>query len=361
MPAPFVADPPADEPAAAKPEPDVEPAAPDPAPPPRHEPRRGGGLFGTLLGGALAAAGGFALSHFDLLQLAPGGASTEVTELAARLQSLETAQAEAIATLQADAQALDGRLAKLESAPAPAAPDLSRLDDVEQRLSALAAIPSEGGASTMALTARLAELEQRLAALPAAGTDPALQQQLDQALAQLAEAEAAAKARADEAAAAAKAAARALALDALTEAVMSGGAFGPALQAMADPTLDAALGPLAESGVPTLATLQADFPPAARAALQLARESSTETGWGSRLVDFLAAQTGARPLTPQEGTTPDAVLSRAEFALSEGRVADSLAELAPLEAAIKAPLDPWIAAANAHLAAMTALQTARGE
>ena len=133
------------------------------------------------------------------------------------------------------------------------------------------------------------------------------------------------------------------------------------MQALNDPALTGALAPLAETGVPTLAQLQSAFPDAARAALRAARDLSTEDGWGDRFVDFLAAQTGARPLTPLEGDTPDAILSRAEFALSEGRVADALAELEPLDAAVKAPLDPWITQAKAHLAAATALQAARGE
>ena len=95
--------------------------------------------------------------------------------------------------------------------------------------------------------------------------------------------------------------------------------------------------------------------------LRLSRDLSTEDGWGDRLVDFLAAQTGARPLTPLEGDTPDAILSRAEFALSEGRVTTALTELDALDSAVKAPLDPWISQAQAHLSAAAALQAARGE
>jgi hypothetical protein len=118
---------------------------------------------------------------------------------------------------------------------------------------------------------------------------------------------------------------------------------------------------MAESGAPTLVQLQDSFPDAAREALRLARESSTDDGWGDRFLDFLASQTGARPLIPLEGDTPDAILSRADFALSEGRVADAVAELDPLDASIKAALDPWLASAQAHLAASATLQAARGE
>jgi hypothetical protein len=199
---------------------------------------------------------------------------------------------------------------------------------------------ADGNASTAALTAKLADLEQRLATLPDSGTDPALQQKLDDALARLTEAESAAAARASEAEAATRTAARAQALDALSGAVETGQPFTTELQALNDPALTEALSPFAETGSP-------DPGPAANRlsrrrphGLRAARDLSTKDGWGDRLVDFLAGQTGARPLTPQEGDTPDAILSRAEFALSEGRVADALAELDPLDPAVKPRLTP---------------------
>lgn len=323
-------------------------------------PSRGSGILGPLLGGALAAAGGFALAHFNVLGLA----STDATELAALTAQLDQAAKQQAAAEQkqgADIAALADRITALESAPAPVAPDLSRLDSLDQRLSTIESMPSDGTASTAALTAKIAELERSIAAMPIGGSDPALQQKLDDALARLAEAETAATARAGEAEAAAQAAARAQALDALADAVNSGQPYAAELQAADNQTLAETLGPTAETGVPTLAKLQADFPDAARSALRLSRDLSTEDGWSDRLVDFLAAQTGARPLTPLQGDTPDAMLSRAEFALSAGRVAEALAELDPLDPAVKAPLDPWIAQAKAHLAAIAALQTARGE
>jgi hypothetical protein len=342
---------PADEPAVAS---DPEPSAP---PPPQVVVRRGS-VFPPLLGGALAAIGGFALSHFDVLDLRPD-TSADLAALSSQLTEVQ-AKADGIDRLTADIATVTDRLTTLESAPPPEVPDLSRLDTLEQRLSTIEAMPSDGAASTAAVTAKLAELERRLAAVPQ-GASPELQQQLDAALARLDEAEAAATARAEEAAAAATTAERAQALDALDAKVASGEPFGPELQALEDPPLTEALSPLAEVGAPTLAQLQAAFPEAAREALRVARESSTDTGWGSRLVDFLASQTGARPLTPLEGDTPDAILSRADFALAEGRVADAVAELDPLDPTIKAALDPWLAQAQAHLGARAALQAARGE
>lgn len=333
-------------------------SAPELAPSPQPASIRRG-IFGPLLGGALAAIGGFALSHFNVLGFATD--SNGIPALTAQLEQATQQQAATEGRLDTDLAALADRIAKLESTPPAAAPDLSRLDALDQRLAAIEAIPADGNASTAALTAKVAELEQRLASLPAGGTDPALQQKLDDALARLTEAEATATARASEAEAATEAAAHAKALDALTAAVATGQPFPAELQALADPALTSAIGSAAETGVPTLAQLQSDFPNAAREALQLARDLSTEDGWGTRLVDFLAAQSGARPLTPLEGNTPDAILSRAEFALSDGRVADALAELDPLDPAVKVALDPWMTQAKAHLVAAAALQAARGE
>ena len=329
---------------------------PDPVPP--SAPRRPG-ILGPLLGGALAAIGGFALSHFNVLGFAPD--SGVIPALTTQLDAATQQQAAATAKLGTDLTALTDRVAVLESAPAPEMPDLSRLDTLDQRLAAIEAMPADGNASTAALTAKIADLEQRLATPPINGSDPALEQKLDDALARLTEAESAASARASEAEAATLNAARAQALDALSSAVETGQTFTTELQALNDPALTEALSPFAETGAPTLAQLQTAFPDAARTALRAARDLGTKDGWGDRLVDFLAAQTGARPLTPQEGNTPDAILSRAEFALSEARVADALAELDALDPAVKPLLDPWIAQAKAHLAVAAALQAARGK
>ena len=57
---------------------------------------------------------------------------------------------------------------------------------------------------------------------------------------------------------------------------------------------------------------------------------------------FLRTQMQARSLTPQEGSTPDAVLSRAEAALGGGDVAATLAELDALPAEGRAAMQGWI-------------------
>jgi hypothetical protein len=69
---------------------------------------------------------------------------------------------------------------------------------------------------------------------------------------------------------------------------------------------------------------------------------------------FFRTQTQARSLTPQEGDTPDAVLSRAEAALAEGNVAAALAELEALPDDGRAAMQVWIDSAEARAAAVSA-------
>lgn len=326
------------------------------------EPRRRSGVLGPLLGGAMAAAGGFGLAYFEVFDLRPDPAPDQSAEIAALKDQLARLSDAAgnVALLGERLDALDTRLAALESRPAPEAPDLSGLRALEDRMAAIEALPAGEGASTSALAARLARIETALQSQPAADTT-ALQAELDAALARLGEAEAEATARTTQAEATAAKAARDLALRALRDAVTSGQPFADKLQALADPALDAALGPMADTGAPTLAALQAGFPDAARETLRLAREVSPDDGWSDRLLDFLASQTEARSLTPREGDTADAILSRAEFALGEARVVDALAELALLDPALSAPLETWTKNAQLYVSTMAALAAAGGE
>ena len=86
---------------------------------------------------------------------------------------------------------------------------------------------------------------------------------------------------------------------------------------------DALSAPAKEGVADPGVALRSSFAPAARTALADARDADKTTG----LVAFLQRQTGARSVTPQEGDSPDAVLSRAEAALAGGDVAAALSEL----------------------------------
>lgn len=305
---------------------------------PLKPPRSGGTspLLAGMLGGAVVAFAGLALVL--------GGFIGQPTALLDALAANKAAQSQTLS-------ALESRIAALEAALPP---DLSRLDALELQLQTVEAQPQGSDDLARDLAARLEALEAAFAAAPVPEGTPA---EIEAALARVAALEAEAAAATEAAEEAALAAETARAREALTEAVASGTSFAAELTALADPKLTATLSPHA-AGVTPLTELQVSFPDAARAVLDLARQSDGDAGWANRLTDFLADQTGARSVTPREGTDPDAILSRAEFALGEGRLADALAELQTLPADIRAPLEAWITQAKARAAVDAALRGA---
>ncbi|CAM5310654.1 hypothetical protein FALB51S_00807 [Frigidibacter albus] len=114
-------------------------------------------------------------------------------------------------------------------------------------------------------------------------------------------------------------------------------------------------------GVPTLGSLQDSFPEAARKALAASLPVTAGTGTWDRVGAFLQAQTGARSLAPREGTDPDAVLSRAEAALTAGDLQGALAELEGLPAEGRAATAAWEAQAAARIAATGAADALAAE
>lgn len=109
--------------------------------------------------------------------------------------------------------------------------------------------------------------------------------------------------------------------------------------------------------VPSLDTLQAGFPEAARAALRTSLREESASGAGNPIANFLRAQTGARSVAPREGDDPDAVLSRANAAVEAGRIAEAVTEVETLpEPARTAPaMADWLAGATAYRDAQAAL------
>ncbi|MCZ8151418.1 MAG: hypothetical protein O9292_03330, partial [Rhodobacteraceae bacterium] len=144
------------------------------------------------------------------------------------------------------------------------------------------------------------------------------------------------------------------ALDRIAAALDSGSPFAAAAAELG-PDLPPALADHAASGLPTIADLQISFEEAARRALEEALRANMGESWTDRVSNFLRSQTGLRSLTPREGNDPDAVLSRAEAALGQGRVADALAELDAMPEAGKPALSDWIAEAGVRTAAQDAL------
>lgn len=253
------------------------------------------------------------------------------TDQAGLATALEEAKSAAAAAQKA-ASALEGRVAALESAPPAAA---SGGTDWQPQIDALkaqlAAMDTAQSATEEQIAAAAAEAQARIAAA-------------EQAAAEL---------RASSEAAARQALAQA-ALARLHAAFEAGTALAPAL-ADAE-TAGLAVPDALKAPVPTLAQLQSGFPEAARKALALARKHDAGESLGDRLGSFLLAQTGARPLTPQEGSAPDAVLSRAQVAVDEGRLADALSEIAALPEPARAELQAWQALVEQRLAVAQALQ-----
>ncbi len=330
----------------------------------------------AAVGGAIAA-----LFGFGLAQVVPNGWPLQGTDalrstLSEQASTLATQQSEidrltaALAEVQARPTAdatLADRLATIEAAiPAPYDPGTvtDRLDVIDQRLAAIESMPTDGsGASPAALAAQaaaLAALQTEVAALRVnSGSAADIEAATAAAEARLAEAEARAAALGDAAEADAARALAATSLRQIEVALEVGGPFASALPAFDAARLPAVLADNAATGLPTLTDLQAAFPDAARAALEASLRADMGEGWTERVTSFLRTQTGARSLTPREGNDPDAILSRAEAALAEGRIADSMAEIATLPAEGLAAMTSFTDAIALYLAGQDAMKTLR--
>lgn len=295
---------------------------------------RQGGFWSMLLGGVVAAGVGVAAAPYVL---PPAWFAPEESGVDAAL----AAQDAKLTALRAD---LDG---------VQSPPDLSgELEGLSETLTAL--------------TGQITDLEGRIAALesrPAAqsgGVAAAEIEELRASLAaQAAEVEAlrtAADAQETAARDSAVATLRRAALTQVMTALDTGSEYAPALNDLRDTGAEVpeALAEQAETGVPTQSALIETFPEAARAALVAARAESGDAVAG--VGGFFKSQLGIRSLSPQEGDDPDAVLSRAEAALADGRLSDTLAEIEALPEAARAPLAAWVALATRRQEALAAAE-----
>ncbi len=342
----------------------LEPAVSEQEAAPQLPPRMG---VPAAIGGALAAIFGFGLA-----QVLPGGWPLRGTDaIEATLAEQATVIADQQAELARLGTALDAppatdpelaeRLAALESvvpAPYDDAALADRMTAIEGRMTAIEALPADGsGASPAAIAA----LQAEVAALrEGSGTSADVTAAAEAAEARLVEAEQRAEAlRAAAEADAARAETRS-ALRQIDVALETGGPFSSALSAFdATAAIPTVLADNAATGLPTITDLQATFPDAARAALEASLRADMGESWSERVGSFLQSQTGARSLTPREGDDPDAVLSRAEAILGEGRPADALTELATLPPEGLAAMAEWSAQVQLHLDGLDAVQTLR--
>ncbi len=112
----------------------------------------------------------------------------------------------------------------------------------------------------------------------------------------------------------------------------------------------------ADSGVKTVAALSTSFPDAAHAAIRADISARAGDGPLGRFGAFLESQVASRSLTPQEGDTTDAVLSRIEAALSDGNLDAAVAEAASLPSDAANAMAGWIKNADGRARASTALE-----
>ena len=295
-----------------------------------------------LLGGALAAAAGYGVAQY-----VPNGwpMASVVT-----LQTQVAVLSDQVQALQADLQKADARLASLETAPAPLG-DTAQIAALELRLAALESKPMPAGTDSAALD----QLRTEVAAIKTNGAavmSAQVQADLD-AKVQATEA----KLTAIEQSAQAQAAATLTraALGQIAAALDSGAPYPSAIAALAGADIAVVLTDNATAGLPSLQALQASFPDSARTALEAALRANMGESWSERVGNFLRTQVGVRSLTPRDGPDPDAILSRAEAALTAGDVAQALAEIATLPTPAQDALSAWRVRAQLRLDAQAAL------
>jgi hypothetical protein len=141
-------------------------------------------------------------------------------------------------------------------------------------------------------------------------------------------------------------------------AIESGAPFEAPLAALdgqAGVTVPQALVEAAPTGVATMARLRDDFSDAAHAAIRTGIMAGAGDGVVARTRAFFGAQMASRSLTPQDGASPDAVLSRVESQLRQDHLDAAIAEADKLPAEAQAAMGPWLAAARLRAGAVDGL------
>ena len=321
------------------------------APAPRAPEKRPSVFFPMLLGGIIAGGIGFAASELDLLEefglrskvvandnatAVDNAVTKQIADQDARITALEQAEPAAPAT---DSAAIDG--AAVEELKSTLAALNARVDEIANRPEAPAPAPPKVDTSGFE-----AELETLKSSVEAQRDE--IQKLIDNAT------------TIEEATSrAAKTASQQSAVARIVSALSTGQPFEAAiadLESAGTQDVPPALVDTAASGVVTIASLQDRFTDNARAALAAARAAAPASESGG-ISGFFKQQLGARSVAPREGNDPDAVLSRAEAAIKDGRLGDALSELQALPDAAKEPLSEWLKDAQARQDAQDAVQS----
>lgn len=331
-----------------EPEPVVEQKTFEPLPPPvePHDSASNSVFLPAILGGLIAAGLGFGAAYYFIPRFEP-----------AMVETMETNEA-AIAEVRAEIAAID-----TTSGLAPLSEEISalgtqvtdqfasldaRIVSFEDRLVALEKQPSaDGTLQETALEAYQAELDQLRAQV---------EEQAGAAFAQLESTRAEAAAIEEAALLAARNAKARAALAQIRSSLDTGAPMTTALAELEDvmgAPAPEGLASVAE-GVPTLAKLQGDFPPAARQALADARSEGASGESSGAFGSFLREQLNVRSVAPRDGNDADAILSRAEAALKEGQLETALTEVSGLPEIAAAPLAGWVNQVQARVDALNA-------
>lgn len=351
-----------------------------------------GGFFGNVLkgvgllaiGGALALwgapklvpylpSGMSGLANF----LTPGAASPEssevTTEIAAQHDALEAQKTalsdlqSQVAEIQASAEA-EGETAAGEDVNPRFDELTTRLDDIDTRLGALEANVNENGvveasgASGLdeATLAQISALASDVEALKS--ENEALKSEVDAAQSavneQLVAAEEIAQeseAKAEEAIGLAEKTKAAAELRVALESGENVEAAAKDAEAAGIAVPEALVNDASE--VRSASELKADFGDYAIEAIRAGiRAGSGETATDA-IRGFLKSRFTPRSTTPQEGSTPDAILSRAEDMVRRDDFSGAIAEMEALPAVSKTVMQPWIDEAEKRIEAMNALQS----
>ena len=347
-------------------------AAGDPAPAESGRHRFPALLAALFLGGLLAGGIGY---YSARLATPPPDGSAEIRALAGQIAN--------------DMAALETRLAALESRPPDPAlerigEDLAALSerleltesqlqqlirDTEETRQRIAESLSAGGTALDAtvtgmldgLAAEIAALKDRVDAGQAAGT--ALAARLDSLSEsmnrQIESVREGVDSLSSSAAAAVQGVDLARNMERLRAALDSGRAYADILAEIARQAaidIPEALQRGAEAGIPPLLKLQSDFPAAARAGLKAAIRAEAGEGVAARLGAFLKSQIAARSLEARPGDDPDAILSRAEAALKQGRLRAAVDLVRSLPPAAIDAMAGWLESAEKRLGAEAGLE-----
>lgn len=275
----------------------------------------------------------------------------ELATLAARIEAAEAAPG----TLATRLESLESRMLGVDAMVTTMETDLRELVTAGLAIDSQAAADIAAyGATIDGLRAQLADLDARLATQAA---------RIDAVTAEIrSEAQTAV-----ETAAAAQANSELQAALIALEAALTDGlpyrGIVDWIAASQDQVIPEALAAYADSGVASSAALEAAFPPLAHEAIRTDIRASSDSSTLGQFGAFLQSQVASRSLTPQEGTTTDAILSRAEDALRRGDLPLALRHMQTLSVPARDVYADWLAQTRARqdaLAGFDALKAALG-